>query len=444
MPQEPNYNRGTGRLTTDRFDFEKHTNGTDSRHDGYDIDMVPAITIGGNPYSNVRSAIDALNAIIAPATIQDATGVVKGILRLAGDFGGTATTPKVIGLQSRPVSALAPTNGQILTWNGTSNVWEPQTSSASFVAAGDLTGTNVSQQVVSLTGTGASLNVRIVSANAGTIAFNTATTAPVITQTDTASTAGAALTVRAQNTTGVNQDGGFLVLSGGARDGIGIRGGVRMRMNGGAVGETMLELAQPINNQRVLSLVNAASLTSTQMPANTGDMVVYIANTATPPTSGSPVGGVIMYSESGLLKIKQTDGIVVPVGSIPNPSTWGPSTAQTYSRQFTLTTSNASPTNTIVFNLPDNTSTKLDVLVVARNTAAAQSAQFNMTMGYVRSGGAPVAIGGVTSSDPRSTAGATTWASTITAISNDAVVTVTGEAGKTINWFIIIQAMTVT
>ena len=62
-------------------------------------------------------------------------------------------------------------------------------------------------------------------------------------------------------------------------------------------------------------------------------------------------------------------------------------------------------------------------------------------MGYVRFGGAPQAVGGVTSSDPRATSGAGSWAATVTSISNDAVVTVTGEAGKTINWFIIVQAM---
>jgi hypothetical protein len=191
-----------------------------------------------------------------------------------------------------------------------------------------------------------------------------------------------------------------------------------------------------------LGLLKNGVVSSADMPANTGDLVAYIANTATPPTSGSPSNGIIMFAESGVLKIKQSDGTLFSVGSIPNPSLWGPTGAQTYSKQFTLTTASASPTNTVVFNLPDNTSTKLDILVVARNTAAAQSAQFNMTMGYVRFGGSPVAIGGVTSSDPRSTAGATTWTSTIIVSSNDAIVQVTGEAGKTINWFIIVQAMT--
>jgi len=436
MPQQPNYNRGTGRLTTDRFDFEKHINGTDERHDGYDIDMVPPISIGGNPYSNVRSAIDALNAIIAPATIQDATNTVKGILRLAGDFGGTATTPRVTGLQARPVSALAPTDGQVLTWNNTLSIWEPQTSANAFVAAGDLSGTTVSQNVVAISGNAGTGVIRC-----ATLSYSSTVASPILTQANTALNPGNSLTIRAQGTTGTNMAGGTLILSGGAKNGSGLKGGVQLRMDGS--NDTVLQLVEPISGQRVFGLFKNGAITSTDMPANTGDMVAYIANTSTPPTSGNPSNGVIMFAEGGVLKVKQPDGVLIQVGSIPNPSIWGPTGAQTYSRQFTLTTNNASPTNQIVFNLPDNASTKLDVLVVARNTGAAQSAQFNLTMGYVRSGGSPQPIGGVTSSDPRSTSGAGSWQATITSVSNDAVVTVTGEAGKTINWFIIIQAMVI-
>lgn len=153
MPIDPNFNPNSGaRLVTDRFDFEKHVNGTNTHHNGNDIDMIPSIVIGGNPYGNVRDAIDALNAIVAPASIQDATSTVKGILKLTGDFGGTADSPTVTGLQARPVSSLNPSNGQVLTWNGGASVWEPQNSSNSFVASLDLTGTNVAQTVIGIQG----------------------------------------------------------------------------------------------------------------------------------------------------------------------------------------------------------------------------------------------------------------------------------------------------
>lgn len=442
MPQQPNYNRNTGRLTTDRFDFEKHINATDDRHDGYDIDMVPTIVIGGNSYTNVRAAIDALNAIVSPASVQDATTSVKGILKLAQDLAGTASAPKVIGIQNRAISTLTPTDSQVLTWNGTTHVWEPQTSLSSFTTGNDLAGDNVSQQVISLTGSGGtSIQNRPIPINCGIVQFNSTVTSPSITQITTSSSVGAPLTIKAQSTSLANQPGGSLILSGGTKNGSGAKGGVSLRMNGGATTEMMLQLVEPISGQRVLGLLKAGVVNSTDMPANTGDMVMFIGNTTTPPTSGTPANGVIMFADSGVLKIKQADGTVFPVGSIPNPTIWGPTGAQTYTRQFTLTTTNATPINAATFTCPDNTSTKLDVLVVARNTAAAQSAHFNMTMGYVRFGGAPQPVGGVTIADPRSTTGAETWAATITTSSNDAVVQITGEAGKTIKWFVIIQAM---
>ncbi len=47
---------------------------------------------------------------------------------LGGDLGGNYPNATVTGLQSRPVAATAPTNGQVLTWNGTA--WAPMASGA--------------------------------------------------------------------------------------------------------------------------------------------------------------------------------------------------------------------------------------------------------------------------------------------------------------------------
>jgi uncharacterized protein YdbL (DUF1318 family) len=48
---------------------------------------------------------------------------------LAGDLTGSLAYATVAGLQSRTVSGAAPTNGQVLTWNGGGSRWEPQTPS---------------------------------------------------------------------------------------------------------------------------------------------------------------------------------------------------------------------------------------------------------------------------------------------------------------------------
>ncbi|WP_449387532.1 hypothetical protein [Chryseobacterium lineare] len=53
----------------------------------------------------------------------DATTTAKGIVQLAGDLAGTATSPTVAKIQNNAVSATAPSSGQVLGWNGTA--WVP-------------------------------------------------------------------------------------------------------------------------------------------------------------------------------------------------------------------------------------------------------------------------------------------------------------------------------
>ena len=61
-------------------------------------------------------------------------------------------------------------------------------------------------------------------------------------------------------------------------------------------------------HRHILSLVSASTITTTQMPDGTGDMVVYIRNATLAPSNGVPVDGVILYANSGTLNVKQSDG----------------------------------------------------------------------------------------------------------------------------------------
>lgn len=56
-------------------------------------------------------------------TTVDATSTVKGIMRLNGDLGGDALNPAVTGIQGVGVTTTAPSNGQVLTYNGASAIW---------------------------------------------------------------------------------------------------------------------------------------------------------------------------------------------------------------------------------------------------------------------------------------------------------------------------------
>lgn len=65
-------------------------------------------------YSTVRARLDNLENLLN-----------LDVIALAGDLGGTTTSPLVIGLQGNPISTTDPLNNQVLTWNGVA--WIPET-----------------------------------------------------------------------------------------------------------------------------------------------------------------------------------------------------------------------------------------------------------------------------------------------------------------------------
>lgn len=67
----------------------------------------------------------------------------------AGDLAPNGSLQKVVGIQGNPISSTAPTLNQILQWNG--SAWVPATiATGGFTAAGDLSGTSSSQTVVGI------------------------------------------------------------------------------------------------------------------------------------------------------------------------------------------------------------------------------------------------------------------------------------------------------
>ncbi len=93
-------------------------------------------------------------------------------------------------------------------------------------------------------------------------------------------------------------NGGALGLGGGASGGgAGLRGATNISV-GNSISDTLASCAEVIQNNRVLALCQGAALTSTQMPANTGDRVVFVANAETQP-SAPPSGGYVLYGSSG-------------------------------------------------------------------------------------------------------------------------------------------------
>lgn len=112
--------------------------------------------------------------------------------------------------------------------------------------------------------------------------------------------AGGGVTVTAGTTTAAAAAGGNLALRGGTEGAGGLSGAVRLMLSGN---ETMVEASEVAAGRRVVALARTAAVTATQMPVNTGDGVVYLANAQTVPTD-SPVSGVTLYSNAGVLGIR--------------------------------------------------------------------------------------------------------------------------------------------
>lgn len=133
------------------------------------------------------------------------------------------------------------------------------------------------------------------------------TTAPTIRHVAASgSVAGLSMTITAQGggATG-NQNGGPLQLRGGPATGTGLKGGVRLDLNGTT--ETMCEIVEIASGRRVTALNVGANLTATEMPANSGDKVTFVGNAATVPTA-DPANGFILYATGGSFGVRTTGG----------------------------------------------------------------------------------------------------------------------------------------
>jgi len=225
---------------------------------------------------------DATNGVTAQPLFvggQNATGTgatVGGYVVIAG---GTGATPGTVYLRSGTVDCL-------------------YASSSSSSVVVNFGGSAAQKTFIQFVATGASALPYVVQAGS----TSQATGRPLVISGQNAVTTGGAVVM----TTGDGPTPGRLSL---------MLGGF---VNGTSTGSQMVmfEAVQLAANRRITSLnytgAGVTGVTTTEMPANTGDLVTFIGNAAVAP-SANPVGGGILYCDAGALKYRGTSGTVTTV-----------------------------------------------------------------------------------------------------------------------------------
>jgi len=430
MPDTPNYKSSVGRLVTDRFDFEKHINGTAFRHIASSIDVSPVITIDGYSKSTVQEALEAISLIAFPPTITDATTTVKGIIKLTGDLGGTASSPTVTQIQTRPVNTNVPAINEVLTWDG--YAWGPSGATTGFIAGNDLSGSNVSQDIVRITGfTG------VVDVQAFEFIFNRdlSPVFKIAAEPGSGSTGVHPITIEGQSSVVVGSTGGDVVLKSGV--GLATAGNVYTDIDG----YVLFEVGQVFNQtNRVISLARTSQVVAGDVPD--GDLVIYIGDAASNPVS-PPGAGTLLYSSAGTLNIMQGDGTNFQIGSVPNPTIWGPAGSQVVSYRSTGQSIGAASVDLLNYTMPIDTTVRMDVVILGKEVGTTECEQMNLSHSVVWDGAIFTLIDGMglTVSDPkRSAIAGAAWTDPDITISGTSLILKSGYGTtETINWLAIVQ-----
>jgi len=103
-------------------------------------------SVGGSGGGGAISSVFGRTGAIAAQSGDYAFGLISGSVAstqlpsAGGDVSGILTAATVSGIQNRPVSNAAPSNGQALVWNASASAWQPATVSGSGGAVGSVFG----------------------------------------------------------------------------------------------------------------------------------------------------------------------------------------------------------------------------------------------------------------------------------------------------------------
>jgi hypothetical protein len=263
----------------------------------------------------------------------------------------------------------------------------------------------------------------------GTIAIAETLATPLINQEDKTTGNGETLTIAAQTSLGGNGNGGTLALAGGSPHGTGLKGGVRLSLDETSA-EPMVEVAEVATGRRAVVLGLGAAVTATELPAGTGDRVLYIADYATAPTA-NPVSGQLLYAGGHALAARSPNGVTTDIS--PIGVSGGLTTKHYHHQHGRVQTTNATFTTVATITIPASSVAMLTAYLVGKRT----DVEGNVTSVYTyaaikRTGSAAPVVASTQTDFSYEDDPSTNWRWSVSG--NDIILEVLGVAGQTYEW----------
>jgi len=263
----------------------------------------------------------------------------------------------------------------------------------------------------------------------GTVAIAETISSPLINQEDKTTGNGETLTIAAQTSLGGNGNGGTLALAGGSPHGTGRKGGVQLSLDETSA-EPMVEVAEVATGRRAVVLGLGAAVTATELPAGTGDRVLYIADYATAPTA-NPVSGQLIFSGNHAMSMRSANGVMSDFGAIGTSG--GLTTKHYYHQHGRVQTTNATYTTCATIPMPVSSVAMLTAYLVAKRT----DVEGNVAVVYTyaackRTGSAAPVVSSTQTDFSHEDDPSTNWRWSVSG--NDIILEVLGVAGQTYEW----------